>query len=125
MDKASSFLNNCAKSNCAAGDFTRDSSILLHVYATYCYNAGFTQPGLVAIVTSAAADESEANPKPTSAPKGASDSQPSRTADGDTPATSTRTTIVTETKDSGATGSQGTFLLLCLVAVLPLLQVHG
>jgi hypothetical protein len=42
---ASSWLTACGSSSCSAGDLTADLTSMHSIYASYCMNAGFTQPG--------------------------------------------------------------------------------
>lgn len=128
ISKATSFLASCATASCAAGDLKRDEPFMLGMYATYCYEAGFTQPGLEpteapSTATSDSPPSAEPSSTQSSAPKG-SNSQPSMTeGDGSGAGTSTQMTIVTHTQESDATKSQGTFQPRSLVAVLVLIQL--
>lgn len=85
--RAASWISKCASSKCAEGDLSRDLSAMGSVYASYCMEAGFTQPGAtnwfdpLAVTTSA-------SPRSTS-PPGA-------------PATTAQLPTVIQTSRSGA-----------------------
>ncbi|KAJ3494505.1 hypothetical protein NLG97_g4041 [Lecanicillium saksenae] len=100
VSKATSFLDKCASASCGAGDFKVDSPLMLSIYATYCFNAGFTQPVI------APSDAPAETTPPSSPPR--STGQPSKTSGG-APATTTEWTTVTATKTgAGAKSSQVT-----------------
>jgi hypothetical protein len=86
--RAASWISKCASSKCAEGDLSRDVSAMGSVYASYCMEAGFTQPGATSWFDPLAVTTTSASPRSTS-PPGA-------------PATTTQPPISTETSRSGA-----------------------
>lgn len=112
---ATSFLASCASTSCAGGDVTLDLSAMQSIYASYCMENGFTQPGATAWYSPAAE---------TGAPA------PGNTGETDSaPLTTTRVSVVTQmtAPDSGGSSSTQSWgkCLLPLVAVVAaiLLQV--
>jgi hypothetical protein len=109
---ATSWLEACGSSSCAAGDLSDDVNSMLYLYASYCEGAGFTQPGATLYYNTAT---QTARPAPTPT-----------TGAGPT-LTTTQDTVVTQTTSStggpGAMPSQGKFLLLLAMGHLLLLQV--
>lgn len=111
----SAFINDCAGEYCAAGDMDRDISIIRGLYASYCRQAGFTQPIVSAWYTGASGPEDGASAASTAA-------EPSQTGGGSgAPQTVTDTTLVTHTvaSEDGASGSRGELLLFLLALVVP------
>lgn len=92
---ATSWLDNCASVSCAAGDLTRDLSTMQSIYASYCQNAGFTQPGATAWYNPSTA---------TSTTSEAATAEPSRTATSGPPQTTTQLTVVTQTTTGDGPG---------------------
>ncbi|KAH6637123.1 hypothetical protein F5144DRAFT_207228 [Chaetomium tenue] len=91
--RATSFLASCASTSCEGGDVTLDLSAMQSIYASYCMENGFTQPGATAWYKPAAE---------TGAPA------PGSTGETDSaPLTTTRVSVVTQTtaSDSGADSS--------------------
>jgi len=110
---ATSFLEACGSSSCAAGDLSDDVNSMLSIYASYCEGAGFTQPGAT-LYYNTATQTARPGPTPT-------------TGTGAT-LTTTQETVVTQTAASStgglsATPPQGKFLLLLAMGHLLLLQV--
>jgi hypothetical protein len=108
---ASSWLTVCGSSQCSAGDITADLTSMHSIYASYCMNAGFTQPGATDWY----------NPSTTIA-------RPGQTATSNSAQTTTQVTVVTQTAPSTpgsatTTQPQGKFLLLLAILPLLLLQV--
>ncbi|KAJ6780613.1 hypothetical protein PWT90_03497 [Aphanocladium album] len=101
VSKATSFIDKCASASCAAGDIKVDSPLILSIYATYCFNAGFTQPAI------APTDAPAGSPTPSSPQR--SSSQPSKTSE-DEPGTTTQWTTVTATKTGAGVKSSQVFL---------------
>lgn len=106
---AAVWLSECGSSSCSAGDLTQDLTAMQSIYASYCMNAGFTQPGATDWYI----------PKTTIA-------RPGQTATSNSAQTTTQVTLVTQTSTSSSdsvlpTQPRGKFLLL--LALLPLLQV--
>ena len=112
---ATSWLDKCAGSACAAGDLTRDLSTMQSIYASYCMNAGFTQPGATAWYDPSAAE--------TTSSKTAT-AEPSRTATSGPPETTTQLTIVTQTTSGEGSGrSRGKSWSFWVRVTVPLLLV--
>lgn len=110
---ATSWIEACGSSSCAAGDLSDDLNSMFSIYASYCEGAGFTQPGATQYYNPAT---QTARPGPTPT-----------TGTGPT-LTTTQLTVVTQTTTSStggpaATPSQGKFLLLLAMGHLLLLQV--
>ena len=111
--KATSFLEACASSSCAAGDLTLDLSAMQSKYASYCMQNGFTQPGATNWYNPATATRSPA---------------PSNTPAAGPTSTATKLTVVTQTTSSGFNGGasaqpRGKCLLPLTVMAIFLLQV--
>ncbi|KAK3896949.1 hypothetical protein C8A05DRAFT_20191, partial [Staphylotrichum tortipilum] len=49
--KAGSFQSKCRSSSCAAGELAEDMTAMQSLYASYCMNVGYTQPGATAWFT--------------------------------------------------------------------------
>ncbi|KAH8881059.1 hypothetical protein GQ53DRAFT_519772 [Thozetella sp. PMI_491] len=88
--KASAFLLSCATSKCSAGDRSQDLTAMHSFYASYCMNAGYTQPG--------ATDWYTAESGPTPAPGQTTSNGPTQTT--------TQLTVVTHTTPSSAVATQ-------------------
>ncbi|KAH7193689.1 uncharacterized protein B0J16DRAFT_83964 [Fusarium flagelliforme] len=100
--KAAELMSKCVTSSCSAGDRTRDLISMQSYYASYCMAAGFTQPGATEWYNPAeATEEATAESSDTD-----NDAQPSRTANSDIDATSTRMTVITQTAEDGAVRTQ-------------------
>lgn len=112
----SNFINDCASKRCAKGDMTRDISTIRSIYASYCSQAGFTQPLVSEWYTNAGGPDETAT----------STAEPSQTQESGAAGTITDTTLVTQTaaSEDGATGSRGEFLLAAvLVPAAVMLQL--
>jgi hypothetical protein len=105
--KATSYLASCASTSCKAGDITMDLSAMQSLYASYCMENGFTQPGATAWYNPSATE--------TGAPAPGS--------------TTTRLSVVTQTIASDSGGDSSTqpwgkcLLPLAVVVAALLLQV--
>jgi hypothetical protein len=105
VSKASSWIKKCASDVCAAGDIPQDLKSMYIIYASYCIQAGFTQPGATEWFNPTQSASSTAIP-----------TYP--------PATTTELTLVTRTASAitsdgtSPTRSQGKCLLLFAVAVM-------
>ncbi|KAJ6438219.1 sugar transporter [Purpureocillium lavendulum] len=94
---ASAFLEKCVSTSCAAGDASKDRSIVRSLYGAYCLGAGYTQPGISSWVPAAATTDlpaSTASETSEPSPTGNSESLPTQTqatSDGGVP-TQTRAT---------------------------------
>jgi hypothetical protein len=113
--KASAFLSKCGSSSCAAGDLSNDLTAMQSIYASYCMNAGYTQPGATAWFTMEGAAPT---PTGTATPGQRTSSGPQET----TVPTTTQVTLVTQTVAAssapGTSRPQGkSIALLLLLAV--------
>ena len=86
--RATSWVSQCASSRCPEGDLTQDLSAMGSIYASYCMEAGFTQPGATNWFDPQAVTTTTPASPGSKTPPGA-------------PATTTELTIVTEVSKSG------------------------
>lgn len=121
---ADNWMSRCASSNCGRGDVTRDLTSMQSLYGSYCMGAGFTQPGATEWYNPAEATEEASSASSAEEDSATSDAEPSKTADSGLSETTTEWSVVTQTTEggSGATKSQGKFLLLMAAVPLLLLQ---
>jgi hypothetical protein len=113
--KAASFITSCVSASCAGGDQSGDLSGLESIYASYCINAGYLQPGVTNwynTATLTSATTSSGGPSPTGTPNG--------------PATSTTTqlTVTTQTVSSTGTGKPSTPVGKFFVSLVILLALQ-
>lgn len=80
---ASSWITSCGRAKCSAGDIPADLTSLQSVYASYCMNAGFTQPGATEWYSPSTVG-----------------AQPGQTATANSAQTTTQVTVVTQTAAS-------------------------
>jgi hypothetical protein len=103
--KASSWIKKCASEECSAGDIPQDQKSMFIIYASYCIQAGFTQPGATEWFNPTQSASSTAIPTYPPAPITEL-----------TLVTSTASTITSD--GTSPTRSQGKCLLLFAVAVM-------
>jgi hypothetical protein len=122
--KVSSWMTACGSSVCAAGDYSDDMTSMHSLYASYCMNAGFTQPGATAWYTMAV--NALPTPASTSATPGQTTSSgPTQTTSSGPTQTTTQLSVVTQTAlpssallGTQVTPPQGKWLSLLLLAWL-------
>jgi hypothetical protein len=123
---ATSWLANCASTDCSAGDLSDDLTSMHSIYASYCIGAGFTQPGATDWYNPATATAYTGQTATKNLGQTAT-ANPGQTATSGPGPTTTQLTVVTQTAPStggsAATQPQGKFLLLLAMVPLVLLQV--
>ena len=125
--KARSYITSCASTFCAAGDFSNDLTSIHSVYASYCMNAGYTQPGATDWYTMGGPKSSTTSPttspatSPTTSPT--TSPMPQQTPSSGATQTTTQLVVVTQTVPASpaslgtqSSQPQSKWLLLLLLA---------